>query len=77
MKTDTTGDARRERFLGEGDFDCGSNQLSASPKLTSLVTFLFSDKKVTAAASRRGRFVQGAVLFVTSQSRSVRYCRWD
>ena len=53
MKTDTTGDARRERFLGEGDFDCGSNQLSASPKLISLVTFLFSDKKVTEAASRR------------------------
>jgi len=32
-------------FLGEGDFDCGSNQRSASPKLTSLVTFLFSTRK--------------------------------
>ena len=32
---------------GGGGFDCGSNQLNAPPKPTSLVTFLFGDKKVT------------------------------
>jgi len=41
------GGARRVGYIGEGGFDCGSKRLSASPMLSSLVTFLFSDKKVT------------------------------
>ena len=32
--------------LRGGGFVCGSKQLKPSPKLTSLLTFLFSDKKV-------------------------------
>ena len=39
--------ARRERYIGEGGFLRGSAELSASPMPTSLVTFLFGDKKVT------------------------------
>ena len=41
------GDAGRVGYIGAGGFDCGSNRLNAAPMLTSLVTFLFSDKKVT------------------------------
>ena len=40
--------ARRVGFIGEGGFLRGSAELSASPVPTSLVTFLFGDKKVTA-----------------------------
>ena len=32
--------ARRERYIGEGVFACGSKRLSASPMPRSLVTFL-------------------------------------
>ena len=41
--------AGRERYIGEGGFDCGSNQLSASPVAPSLHTFLCEDKKVWCA----------------------------
>ena len=39
--------APRERYIGEGAPDARERGISASPMLTSLVTFLFSDKKVT------------------------------
>ena len=45
--------ACRDGYLGKGGFDCGSNQLSAFPKLSSLLTFLFSDKKVRLPAGRQ------------------------
>ena len=41
---------------GGGGFDCGSNQLSAPPKPTSLVTFLFGDKKVTRPYRKHNQF---------------------
>ena len=37
----------REGSKGRGGFDCGSKELSPSPEPTSLVTFLFGNKKVT------------------------------
>ncbi len=45
--------ARREGYIGEGGFESGSYQLNAFPMLTSLVTFLFSDKKVTLRRNRK------------------------
>ena len=38
---------RREGFTGEGVYGCGSTRQNASPVPTSLVTFLFGNKKVT------------------------------
>jgi len=47
------GGARREGYIGEGGFESGSYQRNASPMLTSLVTFLFSHKKVTLRRNRK------------------------
>ena len=39
--------APREGYIGEGVSGARERDINASPMLTSLVTFLFSDKKVT------------------------------
>ena len=42
-------------YTGGGGFVCGSKQLKPSPKLSSLLTFLFSDKKVRPPAGNGSR----------------------
>ena len=45
--------ARRERYIGEGVFACGSKQLSASPMSPSFGTFLGEARKVHAPHSEK------------------------
>ena len=60
------------RILKEGGFPCGSYGLQRLLKLTSLVTFLFSDKKVTIKSHKKAPF---RVLFLILWGRYSRRCR--